>query len=170
MENACAFLNTSPSFLHENKNQTIKLSTLKNKLNEWLRSVRSDRDGYAMGQQAFYDLATHPESTKLIIDIVKMQDAALQRQDHDRVQADPARHDHHLAQAVRMPVPVAAPQSQNPPVAAPQSQNPAVYPDTVAGRMLQAQALVAAARTVSRNSSRGGRSGRARTGIVLSSH
>jgi hypothetical protein len=200
VENACTTVNASPSFLQHNKQKAIKLSTLKNKLTEWQRDVRSERDAYQMGADAFYDLVTHSDSTKLAIQIVRMQDVALQRQDRERMQADPARHDLHLAQAVRIPVllaaphsqhppaaapqsqippaaapqsqipPAAAPQSQNSPAAAPQLRNPPVYPDTVEGRFMAAQAHYAAIRdaapTASRSSSRGGRGGRARTATV----
>jgi hypothetical protein len=184
IENTCVFLNGSASFLQLNKRKSIQLSTLKNKLSEWQRVVRSDRDSYAMGQEAFYDLPTHPESVKLTIQIVRMQDVALQRQDRERAQADPARNDNHLAAAVR--VPLVAPQSQNahalvavqsqnsPALVAVQSQNapaPAAvqsqsapiagvqYPDTVEGRFLAAQAHYAAQRAAARSAPRSNSSG-----------
>lgn len=109
--NAATFLNASPFFLNQNKNKSIKHKTLQTKLGEWQRTVRSERDGHAMGSEAFYNIATHPESTKLIIQIIRMQDIAQQRQDHERHHADPARDDPLLAQAVRMPQ--AAAQLQN---------------------------------------------------------
>ena len=109
-----------------------------------------------MGADAFYDLGTHSNSTKLVIQIVRMQEVALQRQDHERVYADPARNDPNIALAVRMPGPVAAPQSQN----------PRVYPDTVEGRFLAAQEHYAAQRAAARPAARaaGGGSGGARGG------
>ena len=97
-----------------------------------------------MGADAFYDLGTHSNSTKLVIQIVRMQEVALQRQDHERVYADPARNDPNIALAVRMPGPVAAPQSQN----------PRVYPDTVEGRFLAAQEHYAAQRAAARPAAR----------------
>lgn len=114
IENACAIVNVSPSFLQHTKQNSIKLSTLKNNLTELQRDLRSERDVYEMGADAFYDLGTHSNSTKLVIQIARMQEVALQRQDHERVYADPARNDPNIALAVRMPGPVAAPKSQNP--------------------------------------------------------
>jgi hypothetical protein len=130
--------------LQHTKQKPIKLSTLKNKLTEWQRDLRSERDVYEMGADAFYDLGTHSNSTKLVIQIVRMQEVALQRQDHERVYADPARNDPNIALAVRMPGPVAAPQSQN----------PRVYPDTVEGRFLAAQEHYAAQRAAARPAAR----------------
>jgi hypothetical protein len=175
IENACAFLNGSPSFLQHNRQKAIKLSTLKNKLTEWLRDVRAERDSHDMGADAFYDIGSHSDSTKLVIQIVRMQDVALQRQERERVQADPARLDPHLAQAVRIPGPVAANASAAPqsdtahlaqavripgPVVANASAAPQV--DTVESRFLAAQAHYASLRASapgsrSSNSSRGGR-------------
>jgi hypothetical protein len=150
IENACAFVNGSPSFLQHNRQKTIKLSTLKNKLTEWLRDVRAERDSHDMGADAFYDIGSHSDSTKLVIQIVRMQDVALQRQERERVQADPARLDPHLAQAVRIPGPVAANASAAPQV------------DTVESRFLAAQVHYASLRASapgsrSSSSSRGGR-------------
>jgi hypothetical protein len=105
IENACAIVNVSPSFLQHTKQKPIKLSTLKNKLTEWQRDLRSERDVCEMGADVFYDLGTHSNSTKLVIQIVRMQEVALQRQDHERVNADPARNDPNIALAVCMPGP-----------------------------------------------------------------
>jgi hypothetical protein len=165
LHNACIFLNTSPSFLQQNKQKSIKLSTLKGKLNDWQRDVRAHRDAYAMGQEAFYDLATHPDSTKLIIQLVRMQEVALQRQEREKAQVDPARNDNFLAPAVRIPsnaVPVAG-QSQD---ASPVPRT--LHPDTVEGRFLMSQEHYARERAVAgqssassrrSNSSRGGGAG-----------
>ncbi len=102
-----------------------------------------------MGDEAFYNLASHPESMKLTIQIVRMQDLAVQRQERERAQADPARNDVHLAQAVRVPNPLD--QVRNLPVpeaGLPQNigiipASPVPNPDSVQARFAQASAFYA---------------------------
>ena len=66
-------MNASPSFLQLNKQKHIVLSTLTNKMTEWRRDMCTARDSHVMGDEAFYNLASHPESMKLTIQIVRMQ-------------------------------------------------------------------------------------------------
>ncbi len=179
VDNACLFLSTSPSFLLQNKQKIIQSSTVTNKLRDWQRSVKNERDLYQMGPEAFYELATHSESKKLIIHLMQQQEAAQQRQDRERQQHDHARNDNDIGRAIQLP-PVPVANAQNVPSPVPQASRMAPVPivqaeivpeDHPAGEVgrdfLAAQAHYAAIRQSDAAARRGrgrGRAGSANSG------
>jgi hypothetical protein len=69
------FLSTSPSFLALNKNKTIQVSTIKNKVAEWSAKVDDQRRGWNPSAE-FDDCAIHAPWILLIIKLQKSKKAS----------------------------------------------------------------------------------------------